>query len=700
MLRSNKDFICWIIHVCCFYRTNALQHYAPSTPSISESVCSFQGDNLGPLPAIPDELDKNDNCFSDLDSRYDSEDLIEDHETADELEASQSLSQLDKVHETVTVEINSKLLKSPRSFSTHVKRSDSVRYATSNRLKPSEALSLSEEQLWERSKSLPSANIRHRFSSDAILEDRPPLPPRVNTSSYDAKKIASKCKPLPPLPIDEEEFIPNFESQRRLSTSLDCLRSPSFEEASPYLAPVDMNLPGLIKKNSFKIVGSTSRIAEKPPLPELPVEPPHRGCVNITRSMTQYNPARKHGHKRSRSTNCEFLKSLNKEDKPQQKDNHNLTVSYATLRPSASMAYNLRNSVGSPTESDLDNSLMKKNGIYKRVRGSKQSLIPDDTDQESFGFYQRMSPAPQRRSPTSHADRRSPLHSSCTDISERALSVPPKRGEKRKARRWQSKDKNKYGQHKSEGPKYITQLRKPIRSKSRSISPRISVSKYSNRSSRDSNIYEHVDEEILEDIRKNYSDGYQPSSEPAPPIYHLKPGVFPRPPSAQEWHYFMHMWQMFLDWMKERAPPDLYNTPSNIPADVTYNIPPPMRHTMPHQRQQQGNGEEGSRHKESITSYTSINADWMQEITNPPSHHLPDEGVRPNSIYSPILEDTASLRSHPDHGSNNEIRSQSGSLPRNVTATVSLNANGKSVSSVDSGIYHAISDDINPTTDT
>ena len=679
------------IDVCYFCRTNALQHYAPPTPSISESMCSFQGDNLGPLPPTPDELDKNDNCFSDLDSRYDSEDLIEDHETADELEASQSLSQLDRVHETVTVDIDSKLSKSPRSFSIQTEQPDSLRYVTSDRLKPSGALSLSEEQLWEKSKSLPSANIRHRFSSDAILKDRPPLPPRINTSSYDAKKIASKCKPLPPLPTDEEEFIPNFESQRKLSSSLDCLRSPSFDEASPYLAPVDMNLPGLIKKNSFKIAGSTSRVAEKPPLPGLPVEHPHRGCVNITRSMTQYNPARKHGHKRSRSTNCEFLKSLNKEDKPQQKDNHNLTVSsYATLRPSASMAYNLRNSVNSPTESDLDNSLMKKNGIYKRVRGSKQSLIPDDTDQDP---YQRMSPASQRRSPTS---RRSPLHSSCTDISERALSVPPKRGEKRKARRWQSKEKNKYGQHKSEGPKYITQLRKPIRSKSGSISPRISVIKHSNRSSRDSNIYEHVDEEILEDIRKNYSDSYQPSSLPAPPIYHLKPGVFPRPPSAQEWYYFMHMWQMFLDWMKEHAPPDVYNTPSNIPADVTYNIPPPMRHTIP----QQDNGEVGSRHKESITSYTSINADWMQEITNPPSQHLPDEGIRPNSIYSPILEDTASLRSHPDHGSNNEIRSQSASLPHNVAATVSPNANGKSVSSVDSGIYHAISDDINPSIDT
>jgi len=653
-----------------------LQHYAPSTPSISES---FQGDNLGPFTPTPDELEKNDNCFSDLDSRYDSEDLIEDHETADELEASQSLSQ---VHETVTVEMDSKLFKSP---SNQVGRSESLRYVTSNGFKSSGTLSLSEEQLWERGKSLPSAKRQYRFSSDAILEDRPPLPPRQN--SYDVKKIASKSKPLPPLPIDEEEFIPNFETQRKLSSSLDCLRSPKLEEASPYLAPID--IPGLIKRNSFKLTGSASRIAEKPPLPELPVEPPHQGSVNIVRSMTQYNPTRKHAHKRSRSTNCEFLKSLSKEDKSQQKDNHNLTVSsYATLRPSASMACSMRNSVGSPTESDLDNSLMKKNGIYKRVRGSKQSLIPDDTDQESFGFYQRMSPAPQRGSPVSQVDHRSPLQGSCTDISEHVSSVPPKRGEKRKARRWQSKDRR--SKHKSEGPKYVTQLRKPIRSKSRSISPRISISKCSNRSSRDSNIYEHVDEEILEDLRKNYSDG----SESVPPIYHLKPGEFPRPPSAQEWHYFMHMWQMFLDWMKERAPPDMYNIPSNIPVDVTYNIPPPIHRTIPHQKQQQGNDEVDKRHKESITSYTSINANWMEEITNPPSHRSLDEGIRSNSIYSPILEDSASLQSHRDHGSNNDIP---GSLPRNIAA---ISANGKSVSSVDSGIYHAISDDINPSTDT
>ena len=665
-------------------------------------MCSFQGDSLGPLPPTPDELDKNDTCFSDLDSRYDSEDLIEDHETADELEASQSSPQLSKVHETVTIEIDSKQLRSPRSYSAQVERSGSFRYVTSKRLKSSGALSLSEEQLWERSKSLPTNNVRHRFSSDAILEDRPPLPPRTSIQTYEVKKIASKSKPLPPLPIDEEEFIPNFESQKKLSSSLDCLRSPTFEEASPYLAPID--IPGFIKRDSMKFAGSTSRIAEKPPLPELPAEPPFRGSVAIVRSKTQYNPAKKYGHKRSRSTNCEFLKSLSKEDKPQQKDSHNLTVtSYATLRPSASMAYSMRTSVGSPTESDLDSNLMKKNAIYRRVRGSKQSLVPDDTDQESFGIYQRMSPAPQRRSPVSlsQGDRRSPLASSYTDISERASSVPPKRGEKRKARRWQCKDKSKYGQHKSEGPKYVTQLRKPIRSKSRSISPRISVSKHSNRSSRDSNIYEHVDEEILEDLRKNYSDGYQSSSEPAPPIYYLKPGKFPHPPTAHEWHYFMHMWQMFLDWMKERAPPDVYNVPSNIPADFTYNIPPPRHHTIPQQKQQQSNDEvDSSRHKESITSYTSINADWMQEITNPPSHRLLDEGIRSNSIYSPILEDTASLKSHPDHASNNEIQSQSSSLPRNVAATVSLSANGKSVSSVDSGIYHAISDDINPSADT
>ena len=689
--------------MCFTNRDNALQHFSPSRSSISESICSFQVDNLGPLPPTPDELDKNDTCFSDLDSRYDSEDLIEDHETADELEASISAPQLDTVQETVSIEIDHKLSKSPQSFSAQVERSASFKYAASKGFNSSGTLSLSEEQLWGKTKSLPTTNKKHRFSSDAILDDRPPLPPRTVTSTsltYDAKKIASKSKPLPPLPIDEEEYIPNFESQKKLSSSLDCLRSPKFEEASPYLAPAD--IPGFIKRDSlkrdsFKFSGSSSRIAEKPPLPEIPAEFPSRGNVSIVRSKTQYNPAKKHGHKRSRSTNCEFLKSLSKEDKPQQNNSHNLTVtSYATLRPSASLAYNMRNSVSSPTETDLDNSLMKKNAIYRKVRGSKQSLVPDDTDQESFGIYQRMSPAPSRRSPVS-LDRRSPLASSCTDISERASSVPPKRGEKRRARRWKSKDKIKRGQHKSKGPKYVAQFRIP-HSKSGSISPRIDITKQSNRSSRDSNIYEHVDEEILEDIRKNYSDDYQSSSEPAPPIYHLKPGTFPHPPTAQEWHYFMQMWHMFLEWMKERAPSGVYNVPSNIPADVTYNIPPPIHRTVPQQQQQQTNYDEVNRHKESVTSYTSINADWIKEITNPASHQLPDEGIRSNSIYSPILEDTASLRSH---GSNTEIRSQSASLSRNaVTATVSLNANGKSVSSVDSGIYHAISDDINPSTDT
>lgn len=660
-----------------------------------DSDPSSQSEVLVNLPPTPISLENLDSCFSDAESHCESGDLLD--ETASELEAVKSDPHLERVDSFVTAKPNVHVLGKPtRSYSTQI-RSPRLPNRTIDAVKSSiftldPSLSRSDEQLGKKSKSTSTAldKLRQRFSSDALLDgNRPPLPPRTYHPypGQENQKIISK--PLPPIPTDEEEYIPNY--RRKLSSSMDCLIDKTVEEEpSPYIAPIDLH-PHL--KREDQSLASSSHISERPPLPAIPTEPPSKPNITIARSHTQYLPGRKYGHKRSRSSNCDFLKSLPKDDKPlnSHKDTRNSLNPYATLRPS-SFARSMRARSGSPSEPDLESSLQKKNSF--KFKSSKQSLIPDETDQNSFETYTRMSPAssldvrvsvclPQE--PLRDQHKPSSGNGSDTDITEGASAVPPRRGERRKARRWETnkdaKNKSEYNsanrlyweqrQQAFEGPRYVSQP--SIQNDSQNLSIRrhntdsITNSK---RSSRDSNIYEHVDEDVLEGLRRSHIDDFRSTP---------RPGVFPHPPTAQEWHYFMYMWQLFLQWMSEHAPPEVYSVPNNIPTNVN-NTSPLLEHQIFTETIDEDR-------KESVTSYTSIDCEWIKNIAKTSrTSTLVEDGARASG--------TCSSRGYSDSTEANTVVNKHPSL-RSQNSCATLSGNGKSVSSVDSGICHSQNDDFN-----
>ena len=656
-----------------------MQNYC--TGSNCDSVSSPLGEFF-PLPPTPNSLDKLDNCFSDQESRCESEEFLD--ETASELEAVKPDQRVEQVD---TAKLNTQLLVKPtRSFDAQIwspslpKRGSNTAMSSVFMMEPS--LSRSEEHLWKKSKSTSAAvDKKHRYSSDALLEDdkRPPLPPRTSCLGQELPKIVSK--PLPPIPIDEEEYVPNYEHRRKLSSSMDCLRNGiSEEEPSPYIAPIELY-------NQLKQEQSGSlHLPDRPPLPAIPIEAPHRTAVSITRSKTQYIPGKNYGHKRSRSSNCDFLKSLQKDDKSHP---HQLN-SCATLNPSAFRSFYTRAKSNSPPESDLENSL-KKNSF--RIRSSKQSLVPDETDLDSFGTYTRMSPAPSI-DVTSPAGQSEELlrdsnklptdNSSDTDLTECAAAVPPRRGERRKARRWENSTSKSncnsasrhYWQQRQpqpfEVPRYVSQP--SIQGDSHIIPINIRHDTQSKRSSRDSNIYEHVDEDVLEGLRKDREDGYRSSAE-TDTVYRSvfqQPGMFPHPPTAQEWHYFMYMWRLFLQWMTEHAPPEVYSVPSNVPANMNNTPPLVDNQAYPEYYDEV--------RKQSTTSYTSINCDWIRNLANARTSSLAEDSARASGgAFSP-------QESSDSTEANTVVDKHSTSQSQNSHAT--LNGNGKSVSSFDSGICH------------
>lgn len=665
------------------------------------------------LPPTPSSLEKLDSCFSDPESHCESEDFLD--ETTSELESVKSDLKLDRVDSFTTARPNAQLLAKPmRSFSTQIRSPCLLKRGTdsakSSIFMHEKTLSRSEEQLWINGKSMTALPDRkQRYSSDAILEEqKPPLPPRTYYSvpGHESQKITSK--PLPPIPTDEEEYIPNFEQRRKLSNSMDCLSSPKFEEASPYLSPVDLHLQLMSENQSLMSASSSSHIPDRPPLPALPTESSHyRGSVHIVRSKTQYIPGKKYSHKRSRSSNCDFLKSVPKDEKPyiHQKDGHSLTLnSYATLRPSSFLTRSMRARSGSPNESDSENSFNRKS-TYHRTKSLKPS--PDNTEEALFGTYTRMSPAPsidirsslcqsQELPRDQSSFHKLPNDSSGTDITEYASTLPPKRGERRKARRWETnkdcRDKTDYNlaskyywrqrNQTSEGPRYVTHV-SPSQHLLNIDMQRLETDD-SKRSSCDSNIYEHVDEDVLEDLRKDRNDDYR-SSAKTDPVYKSspQPGVFPHPPNAQEWHYFMYMWRLFLQWMTDHAPPEVYSVPSNLPANNTGNTPPLIVSKSISETY-----DEIDVRKQSTTSYTSINCDWIKNVANTQTTNLPEEGITANSVFN-----------SQDNTDNTEtaaavvVHKKLSPLSHNSHAT--LNANGRSISSVDSGICHSQNDDSN-----
>ena len=665
------------------YRDIVMQNYC--TASNCESVSSSLGELLVPLPPTPNSLDKLDSCFSDPESHCESEEFLD--ETASELEAVKSDPQVEHVDGVVTANPNTQvLLKRTGSFNTQIrspclpKRGTDTAMSSIFMREPS--LSRSEEHLWKKSKST-SATVdkRHRYSSDALLDEdiRPPLPPRTYYPGQEIQKIISK--PLPPIPIDEEEYIPNSEHRRKLSSSMDCLRNGLLEEEpSPYIDPIEL-------QRQSKQASSSS---DRPPLPAIPTELPHRTCISISRSKTQYLPGRKYSHKRSRSSNCDFLKSLPKDEKP-----HVYQLnSYATLNPSAFVSYSMRAKSNSPPESDLESSSLKNKNSF-RTRNSKQSLVPDETDLDSFGTYTRMSPAPSIdvTSPAGQSEEllRDPYklptdNSSDTDITECSIAVPLRRGERRKARRWETNKGNKsksncnsanrhYWQQRQqqvfEVPRYVSQP--SIQNDSHIPINILSHDTYSKHSSHDSNIYEHVDEDVLEGLRKGREDEYRSSAE-TDTVYKSvqQPGVFPHPPNAQEWHYFMYMWRLFLQWMTEHAPPEVYSVPSNVPANVN-NTPPLIgNQTFPDYYDEV--------RKQSTTSYTSINCDWIRNLANAQTSSLVEDGTRASGgAFSP--------QGYSDSTEPNTVVNKHSTL-RSQNSQATLNSNGKSVSSFDSGICH------------
>ena len=666
-----------------------------------------QGEFLASLPPTPVSMDHLDSCFSDPESRCESEELLD--ETASELEAAKSDPNLERADSFITAKPNTQVLVKPtRSVSAQIRsprlpmRSTDVTKSSVFALDPS--LSRSEEQLVKKSKSTSAAvNKKHRFLSGDILEERPPLPPRTfyGAAGQDFQKIISK--PLPPIPCDEEEYIPNFSIKRKLSSSMDCLvvNLPLQEEPSPYIAPVELHAQMKREGRSLLSEHSSLHVSDRPPLPAIPVEPPARRNVGIVRSVTQYIPGKKYGHKRSRSSNCDFLKSLPKEEKPfnSLKDTRNSLNPYATLGPSSFKSYSMRAKSGSPCELDLESSLKKKNSF--RFKGSKQSLVPDETDQDSFGTYTRMSPAPsldksplcQPQEPAS--DQHKGLIDNCSeiDLTECASAAPPRRGERRKARRWESKKECKsksnsgsrlYWQQRQafEGPRYVSQPLIQDGSLCIDIQTHSSDSSSgggSKRSSCDSNIYEHVDDDVLEDLRRSHTDGHRSSAE-TDPVYKStpQPGVFPHPPTAQEWHYFMYMWRLFLQWMSEHAPPEVYSVPSNIPA--SFNNTPSLSENQTFTETIE------DYRKQSDTSYTSIDCEWIKKIAKNPTSTAVDSGARSSG--------TSSFRGYTDSTEGNAVVSKHSSL-RSQNSHATLNGNGKSASSVDSGICHSQTDDSN-----
>lgn len=663
--------------MCVFiYRNTVMQNYC--TGSNCDSVSSPLGEFF-PLPPTPNSLDKLDSCFSDPESHCESEEFLD--ETASELEAVK-LDQ--RVEQVDTAKLNAQVLVKPtRSFDAQIwspslpKRGSNTAMSSVFMMEPS--LSRSEEHLWKKSKSTSAAvDKKHRYSSDALLEEdkRPPLPPRTYCLGQELPKIVSK--PLPPIPIDEEEYVPNYEHRRKLSSSMDCLRIS--EEPSPYITPIELY-------NQLKQEQSAPlHLPERPPLPAIPIEAPRKPGVSITRSKTQYIPGKKYGHQRSRSSNCDFLKSLQKDEKSHA---HQLN-SYATLNPMAFRSYNMRAKSNSPPESDLENSLSLKNRNSFRTRSSKQSLIPDGADLDSFGTYTRMSPAPSIdvTSPAGQPEEllRDPYklpsdNSSDMDLTDCAAAVPPRRGERRKARRWETnKSKSNcnsanrhYWQQRQqqpfEGPRYVSQ---PSIQGDSHIIP-INIRHDSKRSSRDSNIYEHVDEEVLDELRKDREDGYRSSAD-TDTVYRSvqQPGSFPHPPTAQEWHYFMYMWRLFLQWMTDHAPPEVYSVPSNVPANMS-NTPPLVGNQAFAEYYDEVR-------KQSITSYTSINCDWVRNLANArTSSMVEDSGRASGSAFSP--------QGYSDSAETNIVVDKHSTL-RSQNSHATLNGNGKSVSSFDSGICH------------
>lgn len=655
-----------------------------------ESESSLQGEFIVPLPPTPVSLDRLDSCFSDPESHYESD------EAASELEMVKPAShpQFEWVDNVTNAKPNKQMLAIPtRSFSTQIRSprlpNKSMDKANSTLIS---SLSRSEEQLWISSKSTSTEVVKtHRCSSDAILEDRPPLPPRTyyTVPRQDSKIV---CKPLPPIPTDEEEYIPGIDNRRKLSSSMDCLRNAIIEEeASPYLSPIDLH--NQLKEENCSLVNaaSSSHIPDRPPLPAVPTEPPFRPNKpsSIVRSKTQYIPGKKYGHKRSRSSNCDFLRSVPKDDKPynhQRDARSNLLLNpYATLGPSTFVTYSMRAKSGSP-ESDLESSLTKS---FK----AKQSPVPDnETNWDKFGTYTRMSPASSLDIRSSVCQSQELLRdpykppndtSSDTEITQCTSAVPPRRGERRKARRWKTnkdaKSKNDYNpanrlywqqrQHAFEVPRYVSQP--SIQNNSNFGMQRHDTDKTdSKRSSRDSNIYEHVDEEVLEDIRKASNDDYRSSAE-TDIVYKsiAQPGVFPHPPSAQEWHYFMYMWQLFLQWMSDHAPPEVYNTPSNVPANVGNT--PPLIGNQPFPEMYD------EVRKLSTTSYTSINCDWIKNLAQTQASSLAEDDSRVSGAFSP--------HSYNESTETNAVINKQATLCAQNSHSA-LTGNGKSISSVDSGI--------------
>ena len=657
------------------------------------------GELLLPLPPTPNSLDALDNCFSDPESLCVSVENLS--ETASKLEAVKSDPEIEQVDSVATTKPNM-LTKPVGSVSTKIRSpclpKRGMDTAISSILMRESSLSRSEENLWKKSKSIAVLDKKHRYSSDALLEDdkKPPLPPRISYPGQEIQKIISK--PLPPIPVDEEEYIPNYEHRRKLSSSMDCVRDAILEEASPYIAPVDLH-PSLKRDQPAT---TSIQSSDRPPLPPIPVEPRNKPVPSICRSNTQYLPGKKYSHKRSRSSNCDFLKSLPRDENPHV---HQLT-SYNTLNPSSFLTHSMRAKSFSPPESDLENSLKKKGSF--RNRTSKK--LPEESNLDLFGTYTRMSPAPSLdvKSPS---DQELPKEQykiptddgSDIDTTECPTAAPPKRGERRKARRWEA---NKYSKNKSnyspanrhywqqrqqafEVPRYVSQPS----AQNDSVIP-INVPRqdaHSKRSSRDSNIYEHVDEDVLEGLRKDREDDYRSSAE-TDVVYKLvhQPGVFPHPPTAREWHYFMHMWQLFLQWMSEHAPPEVYSVPSNIPANVG-NIPANVSNTPPLINDQSFPEYYDEVRKQSITSYTSINCDWIKNLAAAQVNSIVEDNSRASvGAFSPQgYSDGAEI--------NNTVVDKHLTL-RSQNSHATLNGNGKSVSSVDSGC-HSHNDESNSSGD-
>ena len=662
------------------------------------------GELLLPLPPTPNSLDALDNCFSDPESRCVSVENLT--ETASKLESVKSDPEIEQVDSSSVATTKPNVLTKPiGSISTRIrspslpKRGMDVAMSSIFLHEPS--LSRSEEQLWKKSKSIATFDKKHRSSIDSLLKDdkKPPLPPRINYPGQENQKIVSK--PLPPIPVDEEEYIPNYEHRRKLSSSLDCVRDAVLEEPSPYIAPVDL-YPSLKRGQPAT---TSIQLSDRPPLPPIPVEPRNKHGPSIHRSNTQYLPGKRYSHKRSRSSNCDFLKSLPRDEYPLV---HQLT-SYNTLNPSNFMSHSMRAKSFSPPESDLENSLKKKNSF--RNRTSKQTLLPEESNLDFFGTYTRMSPAPSLDVKSPSVDAKSPSDQEVpkdpykipTDdgsdigITECPMAAPPKRGERRKARRWETnkcrKNKSSYSsanrhywqhhrQQAFEAPRYVSQPSIQNDSALPNNIPRQDA--HSKRSSRDSNIYEHVDEDVLDGLRKDREDDYRASAE-ADIVYKsvYPPGVFPHPPTAREWHYFMHMWQLFLQWMTEHAPPEVYSVPSNIPADVG-NTPPLINNqTFPDYYDEV--------RKQSTTSYTSINCDWIKDLA----------AARVNSVVED--DTTASVGAFSPHGYSDSAEVNNTVVDKHLTLRsqnphATLNGNGKSVSSVDSGC-HSHNDDSNSSGD-